>query len=47
MASNQIFSARYWYDPFGWEVSQSGSLASANVYRSRSKCIRLLDNISL
>jgi RHS repeat-associated protein len=35
--SNQIIAAKYLYDPFGNTLSQSGPLASVNVYRFASK----------
>ena len=37
MDTNQSVVASYRYDPFGNTISQSGSLADANVYRFSSK----------
>jgi RHS repeat-associated protein len=37
IASNQLEVATYRYDPFGNTLSQSGTLADANVYRFSSK----------
>jgi RHS repeat-associated protein len=39
--TNQSLSATYRYDPYGNTISQSGSMANANVYRFSSKEIHL------
>ena len=39
--SSQSMVATYRYDPFGNSISQSGSLAGANVYRFSSKAIHV------
>jgi len=39
--TNQLIAAHYEYDPFGRILSQSGSLADANLYRFSSKELHL------
>jgi RHS repeat-associated protein len=44
--TNQITVATYLYDPFGFILSQSGTLADANVYRFSGKEFHLASGLS-